>query len=93
MAQLYKVRFEVGADDPHYYNIVWMHHLTAEEATVLVRMINLFGDLGQISFHKATMMGDERDSARPDHNWTADTREDGSEIRRNDREVHIYPNG
>jgi hypothetical protein len=89
--QLYKVRFEVGADDPYYYNIVWVHLLTAEEATAIVKILNMIGDMGHIAFHKATMMGDSRELARPDHNWTADTREDGTEIRRQDHEVHIYP--
>ena len=89
--QLYQVMFTVGAEDSHYCNTVWVHQLRAWEAQAFVAIINMLDDLGNIVFDKATMMGDSRDSTRPDHGWGQHTNEEGVEFRYQGREVHVYP--
>lgn len=87
--QLWQVRFGVGADDPYYYNTVWVHGLSGPEAAALVKVVNAMGDLGNICFDGATMMGNV--SKRPDLNWHTHTREDGTELRVSGHDVHVYP--
>ena len=88
----YQVRFAVEMDDScdsYRYNTINVHGLSSEEAQVLVKIVGMIGDCGEIGFEDATMMGDSSDATRPD--WRADTRQDGTEIRSKDHEVHVYP--
>lgn len=95
----FKVRFSVGAEDSYYYHIVYVHGLSADEATAFVKVLNVLGDLGLIGFDPATMMGDGDDDERPGTGWSARTRENGTEVWSRDydpsivpdHEVHVYP--